>query len=349
MKIDIYSMLKTLLFTMQNGKSISSGMGLLVKSAKTRSEKKIYNKIYNDIKEGHTLSQALSKHKFISIDVINFIAMAEKGTNFRLSLEKIIHYIEVKDEFRRESNSKTTLPVIYFSIASLIVIGVKFFAVPYQMAEVAGYHKMVKDLVANHLYLAQVMTDTLFIGLVIIAGYFFILLAALFNQSKTIQAISKQLALFLPISSSIVMKFEKFILFSIVGEMLESGISFQKSMSSALHTTTVTKFKKAIRSTLNKIKHDGALTLHPHLYDDLEQGLLAGIGTSKQLGSVMLEISDRARTNALRLTTSFFRLITVLSIILMAYAVFIEYYTVVLTQLIIQKGMLDATKIGVFH
>lgn len=342
-------MLKTLHFTIKNGKSISSAMNLLATTAKTKQEKKIYTKIYDDVKDGYTLSKALLQHKIASLDIINFINMAEKGTNFRLSLEKILHYIEVKDEFERESNAKTTLPVIYFSLASLIVLGLKFFAVPYQMAEVAGYHKMVKDLVADHLHLAQVMTDTLFIALVIVASYFFILLAALFSQSRTVQLISKQLSLIFPFTSSIVMKFEKFMLFSMLGEMLQSGISYQKSMTSAISTTTVNKFKKAIKSTLDTIKYDGKFTLHPDLYDDLEQGLLAGVGTSKQIGSVMLEISDRSRTDALKESTSFFRLITVLSIILMAFAVFIEYYTVVLTQLIIQKGMLDATRIGVFN
>jgi len=349
MKINIYTMLKTLHFAVKNGKSISSAMNLLANSAKTKQEKKIYTKIYDDIKNGYSFSKALFQHKLASLDIVNFLNMAEKGTNFRLSLEKLIHYIEVKNEFQRESESKTSLPIIYFSIASLIVVGVKFFAVPYQISEAAGYHKMVRDMVANHLHLAQVMTDILFISLVLVASYFFILLAALFSQSRTMQAFAKQFALILPLSASIVMKFEKFILFSMLGEMLQSGISFQKAMSSAISTTTVSKFQKAIKSTLDIIKHDGKFTLHPHLYDDLEKGLLTGVGSSKQIGSVMLEISDRARTDALRLSSSFFRLITVLSILLMAFAVFIEYYIVVLTQLIIQKGMLDATKTGVFN
>lgn len=349
MKINIYTMLKTLHFTIKNGKSISNAMNLLATTAKTKEEKKIYAKIYNDIKDGYTLSKALFQQKIASLDVINFIKMAEKGANFRVSLEKILHYIEVKDEFQRESNAKTTLPVIYFSIASLIVLGVKFFAVPYQMAEVASYNKIVKDLVANHLELAQLMTDILFISLVLIASYFFILLAALFSQSRTMQAVAKQLALILPFTASIIMKFEKFMLFSMLGEMLESGISYQKAMNSAIPTTTVNKFKKAIKSTLDIIKHNGKFTLHPHLYDDLEQGLLTGVGTSKQIGSVMLEISDRARTDALKLSTKFFRLITILSIFLMAFAVFIEYYTIVLTQVIIQKGFIDASRSGVFN
>ncbi|QOY51294.1 type II secretion system F family protein [Candidatus Sulfurimonas baltica] len=348
MKINIYTMLKTLHFTIKNGKSISSGMQLLSTTSNTKKEKKVFKKIYTDIKNGHTLSQALSIHKICSADIINFINMAEKGTDFKAALEKILHYIEVKDEFERESNEKTTLPVIYFSIAALIVLGVKFFAVPYQMKEVAGYNKLVRDLVENHLQLAQTMTDVLFIILVVLASYFFILLGSLFGQSKNMQAISKQLALILPLTSSIVMKFEKFMLFSMLGEMLQSGISFQKSMSTAISTTSVTKFKKAIKSTLDNIKYNGKLILHSHLYDDIEKGLLTGVGSSKQVGSVMIEISDRARTDALKLSTKFFRLITIMSIFMMAFAVFIEYYTVVLTQIIIQKGFIDASRTGMF-
>lgn len=341
-------MLKTLYFTIKNGKSISSGMQLLSTTSKNKEEKKIYKKIYHEIQEGNSLSQALFKYNVGSIDVIQFIKMAEKSTNFASALERIIHYIEVKDAFKRESESKTTIPVIYFSIASLIVIGIKFFAVPYQMNEVAEMHKMVQDLVDSHLELAQIMTDGLFISLILVASYFFILLGALFTESRVIQSVTKQISLLLPLSSSIIMKFEKFMLFSMLGGMLQSGISYQKSMITALSTTSVNKFKKAIIVTLDSIKKNGKLILHKNLYDDLEQGLLVGVGTSKQIGTVMLEISDRARTDALRETSSFFRIITILSIILMAFAVFIEYYTVVLTQLIIQKGMLDATKMGAF-
>jgi hypothetical protein len=71
---------------------------------------------------------------------------------------------------------------------------------------------------------------------------------------------------------------------------------------------------------------------------------LLGAGSSSQIGLVMSEISSRAKTDALKLSTKFFRLITVISIFLMAFAVFIEFYTVVLTQIMIQKGLIDLTR-----
>lgn len=337
-------MLKTLLFTLQNGKNLSSGMQLLANSAKNKREKAVYIGIYNDLKEGRTFSQALEKHRIGSLDVIQFVTMAEKGVDFKTALAKIIHYLEVKEEFERESSDKISLPLIYFSIASLIVVGVKFIAVPYQIGKSMQHSQEIIQLIGTHLQLAQFLTNLLFISLLLVAGYFLVLLLSIFSHSHLLQGLAKQLALFFPLTSTIVMKFEKFILFSMIGEMLKSGISFKKAIQSSIETTSITRYKKALQESLHSIKHEGKLILHSKLYDDIEKGLLTGVGSSAQVGRVMLEISSRARTDALALSTKFFRMITFLSILLMAFAVFIEFYTVVLTQILIQKGLIDATR-----
>ena len=344
MKINLYAMLKTLLFTLENGKSISSGMQLLANTASTKREKKAFLKIYHEIQDGSTFSHALKSNNIGSSDVLQFISMAEKGVSFKIALTKIIHYLEVKEEYERESNDKTSVPFIYFSLATLIVIGVKFIAIPYQMEEAEGYSKEMLKIIGDHLLIAQLMSDILFISLIIVASYFILLMTALFSYSNTIQGIAKQIGLILPFISKIVVKFEKFTLFSMIGEMLQSGISFKKSIQSAIDTSNVRSFKKALKESLHSIQNDGKFILHSTLYDELEKGLLIGVGTSHQIGEVMNEISNRARTDALRLTTKFFRMITAMSIFLMAFAVFIEFYTVVLTQILIQKGLIDLTR-----
>jgi type II secretory pathway component PulF len=344
MKINLYTMLKTLHFTLQNGKNLSSGMHLLATTAKTKKERAAYMKIHNDLKDGSTFSEALRNSRVGSLDILQFIKMAEHGVSFKAALSKIINYLEVKDEFERESNDKTTLPFIYLTIASLIVIGIKFFAVPYQVDRASEYSKEIIALIGNHLQIAQLMSDALFILLVIVASYFFILLTAMFSHSFITQGVAKNIGLVLPFTSSIIVKFEKFILFSMLGEMLKSGISFKKAVNSAIDTVSVIKFKMALRETLDSIKNDGKFIFHSSLYDDIEKGLLLGAGSSSQIGLVMSEISSRAKTDALKLSTKFFRLITVISIFLMAFAVFIEFYTVVLTQIMIQKGLIDLTR-----
>ncbi len=337
-------MLKTLSFTLQNGKTLSSGMQLLANSARSKGERQLYSKIYDDLKEGTAFSQALKRHSLGSTDVIQFISMAEKGVSFKTALEKILHYIEVKEGFERESNDKITLPVIYFTIAAIVVIVVKFILVPYQVARSLEYDEKIIALIKTHLDLAQIFTDMLFFGLLLFAGYFAVLLIAIFSHSYRLQSTAKQIALLLPLTSTIILRFEKFVLFSMLGEMLLSGISFKKVMQTGIETTTVGRFKKAMEESLYKIKHEGKFIVDNALYDEIERGLLLGVGSSTQVGSIMLEISSRARTDALILSTKFFRIITVLAVLLMAFAVFIEFYTVVLTQVLIQKGLIDATR-----
>jgi type II secretory pathway component PulF len=339
-------MLKTLHFTLQNGKSLSSGMQLLANSTQSKKERDIYQKIYSDLKDGSTFSDALKKNRLGSLDVLQFISIAEKGVSFRVALGKIIAYLEMKDLYERESNEKINIPFIYLFISSIIVIAVKFFAIPYQMQEAQKYSKEILSLIDTHLGIAQIMSDTLFILLIIVLFYFIILLVALFSHSFFIQGIAKNIALFLPFTSKIIVKFEKFMLFNMLSEMLQSGISLKKSINSAISTISIIKFKKALIETLESIKHDGKFIFHSILYDDVEKGLLLGAGSSMQVGSIMSEISSRSKTEALMLSSKFFRLITVISIFMMAFAVFIEFYTVVLTQIIIQKGLIDMAKTG---
>ena len=344
MKINLYVMLKTLLFTLQNGKSLSNGMYLLATTSKTKKERAAYLKIYHDLKDGTPFSKSLLDNHIGTLDTIQFLSMAEQGASFKNSLEKVIKYLEVKDEFERESNDKTSIPFLYLVITSLVVLGIKFFAVPFELDRAKGYSQEIILLISRHLEIAQIMSDVLFFGLLIVASYFFILMTALFGQSFTVQSVAKNVGLFLPFISSIVMKFEKFMLFSMLGGMLHSGVSFKNSMQSALKTSSVKKFKNALIESMLSIKNEGKFLFHSALYDEMEKGLLLGVGSSHQIGTIMLEISSRARTDALALSTKFFQLINLLSILLMAFAVFIEFYTVVLTQILIQKGLIDLVK-----
>jgi type II secretory pathway component PulF len=337
-------MLKTLLFTMQNGKSISSGMQVLINSSSNKKEKKIYTRIYDDLKDGITLSHALERQKISSIDIIKFISMAEKSANFKNALEKIVNYIETKDNFKLESNEKTSLPITYFFIASIIVLAVKFYAVPMQVERSMTFSPEIVALIKNHLFHAQVMTDILFLALLFFGFYFLILLIALFDKSYTVQYHARKVALFMPFSSEIVKKFEKFALFSMLSSMLQSGIALKRAFYAAIDTTAVSKFRDAMIDTLSAVKTDGRFIHHPNLYDEIERELLRGAGSTKQLGSIMNEISLRAKSEAMIQSSKFFRSITLISILLMAFAVFIEFYTVVLTQIIIQKGIIDAAK-----
>lgn len=342
--IKIHNMLKTLLFTLENGKSLSSALELLSRTTSDSKDKKTYVTIYNDVKDGIVFSTSLKKHKVGSLDIIQFIGLAEKSLSFKESLKNIVEYIDVKDAFERETNEKTTLPFLYFLLAVIVVIGVKFIAIPYQLAKTEGYSKEIMDLITNHLHIAQIMTDILFIITIVLSTYLMTLVLALFGASHTTQAIAKDVGLLVPFISQIIKKFEKFMIFSMLGKMLQSGIPYKNVIVSAIQTTTIKPYQKAFQNTLDIIKTEGRFSFSHILYDDLERELMLGVGSSSQIGKVMLEISSRARADALKLTMKFFRMITAMALFLLSFAVFVEFWTVVLTQILIQKGMIDLAR-----
>lgn len=342
--IKIHNMLKTLSFTLENGKSLSSALELLSRTTSNAKDKKTYLTIYNDVKDGIRFSLSLKKHKVGSLDIIQFISLAEKGISFKQALKNIIEYIELKDTFERETNEKTTLPFLYFILAVVVVVGVKFIAIPHQISQTEGYSKEIMDLITNHLFIAQVMTDILFIITVLFSCYLMLLILALFGGSYTTQALAKYIGLFVPFISQIIIKFEKFMIFSMLGKMLQSGISYKNVIVSAIQTTTIQSHKKAFQNTLDTIKYKGQFVFSNVLYDDLERELMLGVGSSQQIGKVMLEISSRARADALELSMKFFRMITVMALFLLSFAVIVEFWTVVLTQVLIQKGMIDMAR-----
>lgn len=341
-------MLKTLLFTMQNGKSLSSGISLLAYTTKEKKERNIYFKIDEDLKNGTLFSESLHKNGVGSRDVLYFIAMAEKGISFKGALEKIINYLEIKAAYERESNEKTNTPFLYLFLSSLVVIGVKFFAIPHQIQEAQNYSKEILSLIESHLSFALFMSEALFFILILLIFYFFIFMGALFSNSHLFQNIAKSIAIRLPFASKIVLGFEKFILFLMISEMLQSGITIKNALNASMINTSVSKFKKALHEMLKNIQNEGKFIYHPALFDALEQRLLIGAKTSPQIGSTLFEISLRAKDEALLQSKKFFRFVTALSIFLMASAVFIEFFTVVLTQIIIQKGLIDMTRGAAF-
>ncbi|MFA6759562.1 MAG: type II secretion system F family protein [Sulfuricurvum sp.] len=341
---DIYAMLKTIHFTLVNGKSLSSGVELLYKTTKNKKDKKLYKKIYGDIKDGLSFSQSLSKHRVGTKDSVAFVSMAEKSLSFRNALGRLLKFMESKREFERESNEKTTVPFIYLFIVSIVVIAMRFFVVPYQIAESKSLSDQVYGLVADHLAFSMVMNNALFILLAVTVSYFLILMLALFSKNYHAKELFSAVAMKLPFASNIIMQFEKFVILNMLGEMMKSGISFKASLRAAISSTTISKFKRAFESDLESIRTKGELSYDPLLFDDIDRSLFVGVGTLDQVGSIMIEVSNKARDKALELSGKFFRLIIAISIFLMAFAVFIEFYTVVLTQLIIQKGLVDLAK-----
>lgn len=305
-------------------------------------ESKTYAAIRHDVQQGVPFSRAFGRHVSAPRDIVQFIAMAEKGASFRQMLEKVLHYLEIKERFYRESGDKISIPILYFVLSSIIVVFVRFYAIPQHLQESLQYDPAIQKLIEEHLKMAQTMGDILFGLLLVSAIYFTVVLVALFSHKGFIQGMAKPLALTLPISSKLIRYFEKFMLLTLLGEMLHSGIPFRRAIQGATESTDVGEFQEGFDEILERVVRGDPYWWNVSFFEAIERQLLMGAGSMMQVGEVMVQLADYARTNALSLGSRFFRLVSVASILLMALAVFVEFFTVVLTQILIQKGMISA-------
>ncbi|MBV5320473.1 MAG: type II secretion system F family protein [Sulfuricurvum sp.] len=340
MKPDILTLLKTLQLSLENGKSLTSALSLLQKASKEKGEISAYTNITRSIQEGASFSKAVEKHVSPSRDIIQFVAMAEQGGSFVKTLKSVVSYLEIKNKFHQESNDKIALPMIYFTLTAIIIIFVRFFAVPFHIEEAKTYDPKIYAIVAEHLDMALILSNVLFGGLILFSAYFFIVMIALFNYSGTIQGLAKRYASYLPMSSKIIEYFEKFILLSLLSAMLKNGVSLKIALQTATKSTLIPRIKKQFNGILTKVSRGEKDFWSIPFFEDIEQHLLTGAGTVTQLGEMLEQFADRARLNALTMATKFFRIITILAILLLAFAVFVEFFTIVLTQVLIQQEII---------
>lgn len=342
MKPDLLTLLKTLQLSLENGKSITNALMLMQGITTDKSEQRTYGQITKAIQEGASFSKSIEKHLSPSPDIIQFISMAEKGGSFVKTLKSVVNYLEIKNRFYQESSDKIALPLIYFTLTSVIVIGIRFFAIPFHLKEASTYDPKIQAVIADHLQTAQNLSDILFGLLVLFTIYFFIVMVALFNYTGALQGLAKRYASLFPISSKIIGYFEKFMLLSLLSEMLKNGVSLKISFKAAAYSTLIPSISKQFNTVLERLSRGEKHFWEIDFFEPIEQSLLAGAGNITQLGDMLGQFSDRSRLNALTAATSFFRIITIMAILLLAFAVFVEFFTIVLTQVLIQQEFINA-------
>ncbi len=342
MKPDLLTLLKTLQLSLENGKSLTKSLILLQGISKEKSEQRAYAQMTKAIQEGASFSNAVEKYVSPSPDIIQFISMAEKGGSFVKTLKSVVNYLEIKNKFYQESSDKIALPLIYFTLTTVVVIGVRFFAIPFHLHEASTYDPKIQVVIADHLHVAQNLSDLLFGLLIALSLYFFIVMLALFNYTGILQGLTKQYASFLPLSSRIIGYFEKFMLLSLLSEMLKNGVSLKTSFKAATTSTLVPSIAKQFNTVLDRLSRGEKRFWEIEFFEEIEQRLLSGAGNIPQLGDMLGQFADKSRLSALTAATSFFRIITILAILLLAFAVFVEFFTIVLTQVLIQQEFINA-------
>ena len=125
------------IFSRQFATMINSGLAMLraltVLEEQTENKKfvKVLSQVRGDVEAGMSLSDALEKHpKVFSPLYVNMVRAGEIGGILDEVLNRLATQLEKDDQIRRAVKSAMTYPVMIFSLAIVVMIGMVLFLIP---------------------------------------------------------------------------------------------------------------------------------------------------------------------------------------------------------------------------
>lgn len=137
--ISLFDRIKTkdmVIFTRQFSTLISSGMSLIeslvVLEKQTESDKfrAIISEIRRDIESGHSLSEAISKHKIFTKLYISLIRAGETAGVLDDSMDNLAEFLEKDEKVKLQIRNKTAYPKFVLAFAVVITFVIIIFIVP---------------------------------------------------------------------------------------------------------------------------------------------------------------------------------------------------------------------------
>jgi type IV pilus assembly protein PilC len=113
------------------GLSVVKCLDILQKQCRNPRLKDVIGQVKHDVAGGTSLTEAVQKHpRVFSALYVNMIRSAEAGGILDTVLDRLATFLEKEQETRSKIKSAMTYPVVVFSFAMLMLIGLLFFVLP---------------------------------------------------------------------------------------------------------------------------------------------------------------------------------------------------------------------------
>jgi type IV pilus assembly protein PilC len=113
------------------GLSVVKCLDILQKQTRNTKLKEVIGEIKRDVAGGMSLTESVQKHpRIFSPLYVNMIRSAEAGGILDTVLDRLSGFLEKEQETRNKIKSAMTYPVVVFSFAMLMLVGLLFFVLP---------------------------------------------------------------------------------------------------------------------------------------------------------------------------------------------------------------------------
>lgn len=291
---DIAFFTKNLAVMLNAGLTVVEAL-LIAESQNVGKLKKVLASILAYVEEGHTLTEAFTKHRrYFSGVYVDVIRTGELSGTLARNLSQLADRLAADLDLRRKVQGALLYPMIV--VAAIIGLGT--------VLSVYVLPRLIRLFTSINVPLPRA-TRLLLAGGSWLSEYWFWLLGVLavsmvvlrlLVRLPAIEAIWHRVILNLPIMGRITRNLSLARFSNTLGSLLKSGVPITEAIQSVIHSSSNAVYRKNIKAALQHIEQGGMLTSHleqyPHLYPAMVTRMIAVGEHTGQLDTMLLYLGQ---------------------------------------------------------
>ncbi len=287
---------KRLSFLIKAGLPILESLHVIQKQSKSNSEIQIFNKIIDDISNGQSLANSLTKFEGVFGGfAINIIKAGESSGNLTMNLNYLADELRKKEILKNKILSAMLYPII-ITIATFLITGLLIIYIfPKILPIFSSLHTELPLSTRIVIFVSDIFRHY---GIHILIGglLVFMISGLLIKYVKKVQFFYHGFLIKVPFIGGVVKNYNLSNLTRTLGLLLKSDISIGESILIAGDTTENAQYKKAlieISSDVSKGKNlSSCMITYPALFPDMICHLVAVGEKSGSLSNTLIYLSE---------------------------------------------------------
>lgn len=302
---------------LHSGLKVDRGLTILRNNVEKPALQNLLDSVYQDVKQGLTLSSSLAKFSVFDALYIGLLRIAEETGELAATFERLAFELKYQLELANKVKQALIYPSVILAVCVLALVFIFNFVVPNLTSLFSAQDDLPLYTVAL-LNVSQFMQDFQLYLLVLLLGAGFLLYQQ--RNSAWVERLVDTMRDRLPVVSSANLLVERIRFNAALATMLSSGVAIDRALKLAQGTLRSKSLRHEVGVACESVQRGEGLAQsmsETRIYPPYYASLLSIGEESGKLERVFTEIADRSRTDFYNWVTRFTTLLEPILILVM--------------------------------